>query len=144
MVLMPFQLPITLAIFAVSVVFTIRPDALQHTPIGGFETQGFIHHVWHYSMMLGSLLVLVGLFWANTRRLQAELAGLFILIGALTMNLIALVAFALLPSDAEEPSGLGMAIRVGVILGLGIRAYIVVAEPVVIVTQGTLKFNEKD
>ncbi len=30
MVLMPFQLPLTVAMFAVSVVFTIWPDALQH------------------------------------------------------------------------------------------------------------------
>lgn len=134
MVLAPFQLPIMLAVFLVSVVFTISPDTLQHTPIS-FETRGFIHHTWHYSLMLGSLLGVVGMFWTNPRRLQAELAGLFILMGALTMNLIALVAFAVSPSsDAEEPSGLGMAIRAGVILGLAVRAYIVVAQPVVTVT----------
>jgi len=128
MVLMPFQLPLTLSIFAVSVVFTIWPDALQHSPIS-FEAQGFLHHVWHYSLMLGSLLVLVGMFWTSTRRLQAELAGLFVLMGALVINLIAVVALALDPGNGEEPSGLGMAIRAGVILGLAVRAFIIVTEP---------------
>ncbi len=142
MVLMPFQLPLTWAIFAVSVVFTIWPDALQHSPIS-FETQGLVHHTWHYSLMLGSLLVLVGLFWTSPRRLTVELVGLCVLMGALVMNLIAVVAFAFSPEDGEEPSGLGMAIRVGIILGLGVRAYIVIKEPTVNVIQGTLTFNEK-
>ncbi len=142
MVLMPFQLPIVLAIFAVSIVFTIWPDALQHTPIS-FETQGLIHHIWHYSLMLGSLLVLVGLFWTSPKRLTVELVGLFVLMGALLMNMIALVAFAFSPADGEDPSGLGMAIRIGVIVGLGVRAYIVIREPIVNIIQGVLTFNEK-
>ncbi len=142
MVLMPFQLPIVLAIFAVSIVFTIWPDALQHTPIS-FETQGLIHHIWHYSLMLGSLLVLIGLFWTSPKRLTVELIGLFVLMGALVMNMIALVAFAFSPADGEDPSGLGMAIRIGVIVGLGVRAYIVIREPIVNIIQGVLTFNEK-
>ncbi len=142
MVLMPFQLPLVISIFAVSIIFTIWPDALQHSPIS-FEPEGLIHHIWHYSLMLGSLLVLVGLFWTSPRRLTVELVGLFILMGALTMNLIALIAFAITPGDAVEPSGLGMAVRIGVILGLAVRAYIIVAEPVVTVIQGTLTLNEK-
>jgi hypothetical protein len=131
MVLHPFQLPLTLALFAVSVVFTVWPAALQHSPIGGFETQGPVHHIWHYVLMLGALLILVGMFWANTRRLTVELIGLSVLVGALMMNLIAVVALALDPGSGEEPSGLGMTIRVGVVLGLTVRAYIIVTEPVV-------------
>ncbi len=51
--------------------------------------------------MLGSLLVLVGLFWTSPRRLTVELVGLFILMVALVMNMIALVAFAFSPEDGE-------------------------------------------
>ncbi len=119
MVLMPFQLPLMLAIFMVSVVFTIWPDALQHSPIS-FEKQGLVHHIWHYSLMLGALLVLIGLFWTSPRRLTVELVGLFALIGALMMNIIAIVALAIMPGTAEEPSGLGMALRVGIISGLAV------------------------
>lgn len=130
LILLPFYLPLILSIFGVSVVFTIWPDALEHSPIS-FEAKGVLHHVWHYSLMLGSLLVLVGLFWASLRRLTAELAGLFVLMGGLTMNLLAVVALTLNPAGAEEPAGLGMALRAGVIISLAVRAYIIVFEPTV-------------
>jgi len=137
MILMPFQLPIALSIFAVSIVFTVWPDALQHSPIS-FETQGFVHHAWHYSLALGSMLLLAGMFLVSTRRLAIELSGIAVLIGALTMNLIALVAIVVSPGGDEEPSGLGLAIRVGIITGLAIRAHIIVTEPVVTVGQRPL------
>lgn len=134
MVLMPFQLPIMLGAFLVSIVFTIWPDALQHSPIS-FETQGLIHHVWHYSLALGSVLVLVGMFWTSSRRLQAELAGLFVLMGASAMNLIAVIALVIDVQGDAEPSGLGIAWRVGILLGMAIRAYIIIREPVVTIKQ---------
>jgi len=127
-VLHPFQVPLVLCLFVLTVVFTGWPDALQHTPIGGFETQGPIHHIWHYALMFGSLLILVGMFWTSTRRLTVELAGVFILMGGLAMNLVAVVGLALDPGNNEEPSGLGMALRSGVILGLGVRAYIIIRD----------------
>lgn len=132
-VLMPFYLPVTLAIFIVSVVFTLWPDVLEHSPIS-FETLGFWHHVWHYSLMLGSALILVGLFWVSVRRLTVELIGLSVLTGAMTTNIIALTAFAFASGDGEDPSGLGLAIRAGVIAGLAVRAYVIVAEPIVTIT----------
>lgn len=136
LVLMPFQLPVVLAIGLVSVVFTIWPEVLQHSPVG-FETRGILHHVWHYSLLAGSVLALVGMFWTNQRlRLRIELAGLFVLMGAMTMNLIAIVAFI---SDGgrvgaeAETSGLDLALRVGIILGLACRAFIIVTAPIVTV-----------
>lgn len=139
--LRPMQFPLVVALLAVSVVFTIWPDALQHTPIT-FETQGLIHHIWHYSLLVGSVLCLVGMLWTNPRwQLPVELSGLCLLMGALMVNLIALSSLASSlsesPSGGDEPSGLGLALRVGVILGLAIRAYIIVSEPNVTVISTT-------
>ncbi len=145
-------LPIVLSLLFVSVVFTIWPEALDHSPIS-FERRGIVHHVWHYSLLAGSLLALVGMFATFRRRLQLELAGTFLLVGSLTINLIAMVnelepAETFLPVGAftinliamvdesghpvgDPPSGLGMAIRAGVILMLAIRTYILIAEPTI-------------
>lgn len=127
----PFQLPLVFALAVLSIVFTVAPETLEHSPVS-FETRGVVHHVWHYSMLAGSLLAIVGMFVVHRRRLQIELSGLFLLIGALTLNLMALIAEAssVVPGD-EAPSGLGMALRAGVITGLLIRAYIVAREPTV-------------
>ncbi len=133
MVLGPFQLPLILALGVVSVVFTIWPDALQHSAIS-FETRGILHHVWHYSLLVGSVLTLTGMFWTDNRRLRVELSGLFILMGSVMMNLIALVASAAAGNDEEAiSSGLGMALRFGVLLGLAFRAFVIVSAPTVTV-----------
>lgn len=129
-VLNPFQLPLTVALFAVSVVFTIWPDALEHSPIA-YETQGLIHHVWHYSLLAGSVLVLAGMFGQFGRHLQVELAGLSIIIGAMMVNVLALVST--IGQVDDEPSGFGLALRFGIIAGLIIRAVGIILTPVVTV-----------
>ncbi len=126
----PFQLPLVLGLAAVSVVFTIWPEALNHTPIS-FEIRGVVHHVWHYSMLTGSLLATVGMFVTHRRRLQIELSGLALLTGALTMNLVALITEAATTAIGEIPGGLGMALRAVIIAGLLVRAYIIAREPTV-------------
>ncbi len=131
MVLMPFQLPLMLFLGVLSLVFTIWPGVLQHSPIS-FETRGIIHHVWHYSLLAGSLLALVGMFWTSPRRLRVELSGLFLLMGAMTMNLIALVSAV---SSAgvgvtQETSGLDLALRFGVLAGLASRVVVLMTAPV--------------
>lgn len=120
-------LPLVLAAFGVSIVFTIWPEALNHSPIG-FERRGIIHHVWHYTLFVGSALALVGMFGTFTRRLEVELFGTILLAGALTLNLIANVNEAFLPVDVV-PSGLGMAMRAGVIFVFVLRVYVLVARP---------------
>ncbi len=133
MVLHPFQLPLMLVLGGVSIVFTIWPDLLQHTAIS-FETRGVLHHVWHYSLLVGSVLTLVGMFWTSPRRLRVELSGLFILMGSLAMNLIAQVAASSTGDEADlRVSGLGMALRFGIIVGLASRAFVIVTAPVVTV-----------
>lgn len=135
--LRPVQFPLVVALLIVSIVFTVWPDALEHSPIT-FETQGVIHHIWHYSLLFGSALCLVGMFWVNPRwQLPVELAGLCLLMGVLMVNLIAVssLAFGLseAPNSEGDPSGFGLALRIGVILGFAIRAYVIVAEPIMTV-----------
>ncbi len=129
MVLAPFQLPLILALGVVSIVFTIWPDALQHTAIS-FETRGVLHHIWHYSLLFGSVLTVVGMFWTDARRLRVELSGLFILMGSVMMNVIAQVASAAVGGE-DGASGLGMALRFGILVGMASRAFVIVAAPVV-------------
>ncbi len=129
--LQPVLVPTVLLLLVLSVVFTIWPEALNHTPIS-FETRGFVHHAWHYTLFAGSLLTTIGLFVNHRRRLQIELSGLCLLVGALTMNAVALIADSTNLTPDEAPfSGLGMALRVGLIVGLLIRAYTVAIEPTV-------------
>ncbi len=135
MVLAPCQLPLMLVLGALSIVFTIWPDVLQHSPIS-FETRGVLHHVWHYSLLAGSMLALVGMFSTRAYRLRVELSGLSILLGAMTMNLIALVAAvssAGRVGDVVETSGLDLALRFGILVGLASRAFVIVTAPVVTV-----------
>ncbi len=127
--LQPVLVPIILATLVVSIVFTIAPETLNHSPIS-FENRGIIHHIWHYALLAGSLLATAGLFVVHRRRLQIELSGLCLLIGVFTMNLVALISGSFDPTE-DPPSGFGMAIRAGIIVGFLIRAYTLVREPTV-------------
>lgn len=124
--LQPFQLSLALALAAVSVVFTIWPQVLDHSPVS-FERRGIVHHVWHYMLLAGSLVTLGGMFSAGRRRLRVELVGLCLLVGALGVNLVAVIA----DPHASNVSGLGVALRSAAILGLSVRAFIVATEPTV-------------
>jgi membrane-associated HD superfamily phosphohydrolase len=129
--LQPFQLSLVLALWIVSVIFTVWPQALEHSAIS-FEQRGIVHHVWHYTLLAASATTLVGMFSAGRRRLQVELIGLCLLVGALGMNLTATVADALsTPTEDASLSGIGVATRVAAILGLALRAVIVATEPTV-------------
>lgn len=137
----PFQLPLVFALAVLSVVFTVAPETLNHTPIS-FETRGVVHHIWHYYILLpGALLATVGMFVTHRRRLQVELSGLSLLAGALAMNLVAVIAEAVNTPAEEASSGLGMALRAAVVVGLLARAYTVAREPTVAIP-GTLP-NER-
>ncbi len=120
------ELPIIASLFVVSLVFTVWPGALEHSPIS-FEERGLVHHIWHYGLMAGSGAVLVGMLWNNRKRLKVELMGTVLLIGALGMNLLAVVT----DDGPDTPSGIGIAFRVGAELGLVLRAWIIVSEPIV-------------
>lgn len=123
LLLVPLEFSLALALWLTSIVFTIWPEVLEHAPVS-FEQRGVVHHVWHYALLLGSSLMLVGLLSAGTRRLQIELVGLVLVIGCLGVNLTAALA-----SSATTIAGLGVGLRVAAILGLSIRAWIVVREP---------------
>lgn len=127
----PFHLPIHFSLFIVSIIFTLWPESLEHAPVA-FETRGVIHHAWHYGLLLGSGLTVLGLFQAGRRRLKVELIGLVLVFVALTMNLIAL-AFHATDEGGEPLNGLQVAVRLGVITGVLVRVYILAAEPVLAV-----------
>lgn len=127
--LQPFQLAIAVALTIVSVVFTIWPEVLDHTPVS-FERRGLIHHTWHYLLLAGSVSTLAGMFSAGPRRLKIELVGLCLLIGALSINLTSAVAAAL-ATRPPEMSGLVVAMESAIIVGLVLRAFIVATEPTV-------------
>lgn len=125
----PFEFCIALSLWLTAIVFTIWPEALEHAPVS-FEQRGFVHHTWHYALLFGSSLLMTGMLWAGVRRLQIELVGLFMVIGCLGVNLTAVLADTIATNDPLV-SGLGVSLRAGVILGMLIRAFIVITEPTV-------------
>lgn len=129
LLLNPLQLPVVVALLTVSVVFTIWPEVLEHSPVS-FEQRGIIHHFWHYTLLTGAASTLFGMMSAGPRRLKAELVGLCLLIGALGINLTSAVAAAL-ATHPPEVSGLVVAMESALIAGLSVRAYIVTVEPTV-------------
>ncbi len=115
-------LPILVCLVLVAVVFTISPKALDHAPVA-FETRGVIHHVWHYTLLGGSLLALFGALTLHKRGLMVELVGLILVVAALALNLTALLA-------GDEPvRGVGLALRAGAMLQLAVRIWILVVRP---------------
>ncbi len=120
-------LPILVTLLAVSIVFTLSPEALSHSPVS-FETRGIIHHVWHYTLLGGTLLGLLGAVIVDRRSM--ELVGLILVEAALALNLIAIVTFEITgvgPGDAA--SGLGIALRVGVMAQIATSIWILTTEP---------------
>ncbi|MDQ3276058.1 MAG: hypothetical protein M3Q39_13795 [Actinomycetota bacterium] len=124
----PFEFAIALALFIVCVIFTAFPEALAHAPVG-FEDRGIAHHMFHYTLLLGSLLILVGLLVKQGLADEIERAGLVLTAGALTVNLIGFLA----GDPLEELPGVGLAIRAAVILGLVLRAVAITRFPRIIV-----------
>jgi hypothetical protein len=121
--------PIVMCMFVISIVFTIWPAALNHAPIG-FERRGIIHHIWHYSLLFGSVMALCGQFSASSHRMRIELLGLIISTGAVGMNLAAVIAEGFAQGNAVE-AGFALALKIGVALTLLLRIYVLYAEPTV-------------
>lgn len=128
LLLNPFQLPLVVGLLTAAVVFTFWPAALDHAPVS-FERRGVVHHIWHYALLAGAATTLAGMLSAGTRRLRTELVGLCVLIGAMGINLLAVIADAVAAGQAV--SGFTVAVRASVIVGLLARAYIVTVEPTV-------------
>ncbi len=121
-------LPILLTLLAVSIVFTVQPEALVHSPVS-FEAGGIVHHVWHYTLLGGSLLGLAGAVIVDKRSM--ELVGLILVECALALNLIALVVNEVVGiASVDDPaSGLGLALRVGVMAQIATSIWILTTEP---------------
>lgn len=131
--LYPFETPLVFCMLAVSVVFTFWPDALQHAPVS-FEERGFIHHMWHYTLLSGAALAALGLLWETPRRTLVEAIGLVMVACAVTLNLVAILT-ADLATDGID--GWRVALRIGVLVGMILRVYILLAEPTVSVSVQT-------
>lgn len=125
--------PFVFAIFAVSIVFLIWPEALEHSPIG-FEARGYVHHLWHGALAAGSLAALWGMFSPEPHRIPMEAMGLMVLTGCFAMNLAALVE-DLVWGHTSPPlgSGLDLILRIGLIAAFLIRIYILVFKPTVVI-----------
>ncbi len=131
LLLHPMELPIAACLLVVAVVFTISPTVLEHTPIS-FETRGPIHHAFHYLLLIGSALAVAGMLVAFPIRPGLVVGvGLFCIGSAVFVNVVALV------SDGAPINGLSLGERVGLLIGIGVRIYIVIAEPIVIVRAGS-------
>jgi hypothetical protein len=130
LLLNPFQTPLVICLLLVSVTFTFWPDALEHAPVG-FEERGLMHHVWHYALLLGSLTTLVGMLIASPHRMKVELIGLILLVGTMTMNFAAFIEGMSDGHPSANGSGLGLALRLAVILGLTVRILILLRQPTV-------------
>lgn len=130
----PAELCLVLSLLLTSVVFTVFPEALEHTPIS-FETRGIIHHAWHYLILASSASAAAGLMamgnggqkhalhWAP----RARLMGLIGIMVSLLLNLIAVVSDDL--SGGPPAGGLDLALRAAVVVFLGIRVYQIVRPP---------------
>ncbi len=126
LLLHPIELPIVACILLVAVAFTLAPDTLEHTAVS-FEQRGIVHHAWHYTLLSGAVLTLVGLLTQSRIAFRVEFAGLMLLIIAFAVNLIAVM------TSGDEISGLALATRCGMLIGLGVRAWIVLTQPTIVV-----------
>lgn len=136
--LQPFQFPIMLMLTVVATVMIFWPEVLEHAATS-FETRGIIHHIWHYGLLFGSVTALVGMVSSSVHRLKIEVIGVLVVIGMLLMNFIALATGDDTPDGEGPMNGLGFAIRLGVLLGLATRAFIILREPTV-----TIPINEDE
>lgn len=127
LLLLPFQLPFVISMLIISVIFTVAPNALSHTAVA-FETRGIVHHVWHYTLLIGSALALYGMMSARSRRLLCEMWGLALLFAAIAFNLTAVIADGV---GGEGVVGLTVAFRSAALFGLLVRLYILFARPAV-------------
>ncbi|MCA1571717.1 MAG: hypothetical protein LC798_15665 [Chloroflexi bacterium] len=135
LLLHPYELPLAASAFIIAIVFTVLPDVLEHSPVG-FETRGIIHHVWHYALLLGAALNLIGRFAKGAVALTLQGVGLALLLGCLLLNLSALVTAEIAGSAAEPLSGLSVALRVALIVGICVRLFIIAERPTVDVGAG--------
>lgn len=114
----PMGFAVALCLLGVSVVFTLFPDALEHAAIS-FEERGIAHHAWHYTLFAGSAALLYGVMRPDVR---IEGVGAALVLGAMTVNLVAIVAAGLGAGPITGAAGgVDVALRVAVILGLGAR-----------------------
>lgn len=124
----PYQFPIVVTLAIVSIVFTIWPEALEHSPIA-FEERGVVHHIWHYSLMAATLICLYGMMSRKPWKLFAEMIGLSLIAAVLALNFVAQVAAGW--GDFGQVNGLQLAVRSGLISGFLIRIGIIIFEPTI-------------
>ncbi len=131
----PFETAIVFWLLVVSVMFTFWPQALEHSPIS-FEDRGVIHHVWHYTLLAGSISATFGLLSKSPWRAWFEIFGLILLAAAVALNLIAVISAGLaLPPLA----GWGVTLRIAILTGLVLRVYVLTTEPLVVVPVQTFE-----
>lgn len=128
--LYPMETALIFWMLVVSILFTIWPESLEHAPVS-FEERGVVHHVWHYSLLVGAVISVAGLVVQSRRRTLWEILGLVLLASAVALNLIAVIADGVTDGVAPSLGGWDVALRFGILTGLILRIYILTAQPVV-------------
>jgi hypothetical protein len=132
LLLFPAEITLAGSLTLLAVIFTVFPEALEHSPVS-FETRGWIHHAWHYLLLLAASLTLVSHIRSDPWTARTRLLGLLGLVLALTLNLIAEIS-ADLSNPALRAGGLDIGLRVAAISFLIIRIRMIVNPPTVNVT----------
>jgi len=101
--------------------FTIFPDLLNHSPVA-FENRGPIHHLWHYTILIGGFALAIGIYIRNVR---VEVMGLWGVGLAVLLNFMALVFEEVSGSDSDALSGVTGATRLAVLAAIAARLYVV-------------------
>lgn len=121
----PYELPLMFILVVIAALFLIVPEALEHTPVS-FETRGWIHHGWHALLFVGAALNLTGRFVrGEARSLWMQFVGLAIILACLALNFTALIAGEVDGSGTEPLGGLDVALRAALMIGIGVRLYII-------------------
>jgi len=149
LLLNPFELPLIVCLLVVAVVFTAFPEALDHTAIS-FENRGAVHHLgFHYPLLFGAAFALIGLLGVPRRIAESRLgrrltpekirvlygAGLALIFVAISLNFVALLATEIEAND-EPISGLTVAIRCTILIGLALKIWILATRPTAIIRVG--------
>lgn len=140
--LYPFEAAMVFWMLVAAIVFTFWPEALEHAPVS-FEERGFIHHVWHYSLLAGAVVSSFGLLMRSPKRTLVEVLGLVLITCTVALNLIAVVSAGLTDNLPGSLDGWDVALRLGLLTGLALRIYILIREPIVEVTVQTVRRDDQ-
>ena len=114
--------PLTLGVVftALGTLFTFSPELLEHSPVG-FEARGVIHHIWHYTVLIGGMALVIGV-WLRDDLIEAlglAACGLAVLLNTLSISTADYDSIG--TSFNTGASGIDIALRVIILVGVIVR-----------------------